>query len=171
VPQIILKRNLKMGVIMDVLGEHEINQDDYIYLSYENGIDTFHYEGRDVETALHQTDVADVMANALATKGIKVYDEWNYDILDTMRTEGLLDEYRNDSTFEHYLSDVLRLYSQEYEFLTAETIIRDQKRGYTTVQANIKVKAGEFMSLQDPEDFVNNWNVSVQTGNGKLQVK
>tara|TARA_R110000744_G_scaffold100796_1_gene194445 strand:+ start:2722 stop:3204 length:483 start_codon:yes stop_codon:yes gene_type:complete len=160
-----------MGVIMDVLREHEINQDDYIYLSYENGIDTFHYEGRDIETALHQTDVADVMAEALATKGIKIYDEWDYEILDVMRKEGLLTEYQNDFTFEQYLSDVLRIHSQEYEFLTAETRIYDHKRGYTTVQANIKVKAGEFMSLQDPEYFVNGWNISVQTGNGKLQVK
>mgnify|MGYP003633282001 FL=1 len=99
-----------MGVIMDVLKEHEINQDDYIYLSYENGIDTFHYEGRDIETALHQTDVADVMAEALATKGIKIYDEWDYEILDVMRKEGLLTEYQNDFTFEQYLSDVLRIH-------------------------------------------------------------
>ena len=91
------------------------------------------------------------------------------DILETMRSEGLLDNYDREDWFEEYLAETIREEAYQYDLLTISTERHDHKRGTCEVASNVKVRAGELYELgANADSFVAGFDVVVQTAAGTL---
>ena len=110
-----------------------------------------------------------MLAELLATPNVKVCSRYEEDILDEMRTEGLLDDYDREDWFEEYLTGVLQTHAYEYDLMTISTERHDHKRGTCEVATNVKVMASDLYKLEEKAaSFVAGFEVVVQTENGLL---
>ena len=159
----------KMENITEKLQEIGIQGDDYVYLNYEEAASVWHISDDYIEGALGETNTATVLARVLATPGITVFSRYEEDILETMRLEGLLDDYDRDDTFEDYLTETIQREAYQYDLLTISTERHDHKRGTCEIAANVKVVAAELYNLEATADtFVAGFDVAIQTATGTL---
>ena len=160
-----------MRNIVEKLQRLNIGPDDYIYLNYVDRAEVWHIADNYIEEALEETDTASMLASLLATSGVTVYSRYEEDILDTMRSNDLLEEYDRDGWFEEYLTETLMSQAYEYDLLTISTERHDHKRGTCEVAANVKVRAEELYGLgSGANSFVSGFDVIVQTESGTLTV-
>tara|TARA_R110002020_G_scaffold47320_3_gene134694 strand:- start:930 stop:1415 length:486 start_codon:yes stop_codon:yes gene_type:complete len=161
-----------MGDIVNTLQGLNVPADDYVYLNYEDSAEVWHISDGYIESALNDTDTASRLAELLATPGVTVLSRYDEDILETMRDEGLLDNYDRDGGFEEYLTEKIQAEAYEYDLLTISTERHDHKRGTCEIASNVKVLASELYELGSAADtFVAGFDVVVQTAAGRLTLK
>ncbi len=137
-----------------------------VTLSYSEGTDVFVHNETDVETALSDTDVVSSFASLIATPGLRVSSRWSGEILESLRSEGHLDDYERGSfTFEDYLTEYLTENFYDQEYIEHSTEKYDHKRGFCTLSAEVQVPATDIVSASP---FLSGWTVSVATDNGTL---
>jgi len=160
-----------VGNIVEALHTIGVTSDDYVYLNYEDSAEVWHITDDYVQTALSETNSASMLAGLLATTGVRVLSRYEEDILETMRAEGLLDNYERVGWFEDYLTHTIEEEAYDYDLLTISTQLHDHKRGTCEVSVNVKVLAGDLYELGAAADaLVSGFDVVVNTPNGLLTV-
>jgi len=158
-----------MGSIIETLQGLNVSSEDYVYLNYEDSASVWHISDDYVETALAETDTASMLGTALATPGVTVLSRYEEDILNTMRDEGMLEDYDREGGFEEYLTEKIQEEAYQHDLLTISTERHDHKRGTCEIAANIKVLAGDLYDLGSAADsFVAGFDIVVQTTAGTL---
>ena len=136
-----------------------------VNFSIEEGAEVFHFNETHMETAMSETGFAYTLAEAI-TSGI-LYEKGN-EILDEMRTEGLLDGYeRGDEAFTDFVSEVIEENHWNYGWIEHSTEKHDHKRGYTELSAEFDIPLADLKN--DPMPLIG-WKASVQTPNGYLTI-
>ena len=67
--------------IFEKLKSLNLPEDTMVSLSYEEGCDVFVHNESEIDTALSETDVVSTLASLLATPFLKVYSNWNSELL------------------------------------------------------------------------------------------
>jgi hypothetical protein len=143
-----------------------LSEDTLVTLSYSEGTDVFVHNETEVETALSDTDVVSSFANLIATPGLRVSSQWSGEILESLRSEGHLDDYERGSyTFEDYLTEYLTENFYDQEFIEYSTEKYDHKRGFCTLSTEVQVSARDIVSAAP---FLSGWTASVITDDGTL---
>lgn len=145
-----------------------LNLDDnaLVTLTYSEGTDVFVHNETEVDTALAETDVVSSFASLIATPGLRVTSQWSGEILESLRSDGYLDDYERGSfTFEDYLTEHLTENFYDQEFIEYSTEKYDHKRGFCTLTAEVQVTAKDIISTAP---FLSGWTASVATDNGTL---
>ena len=139
-----------------------------VKFSWEEGCDVFHYNETHVETALGETGAASVLAEAITDRFSAFYAKGN-SILDTMREDGLLDDYeRGDEAFTDFVAEVIGESFYDYDWIEQSTQRFDHKRGWTDLSMELSAPLGHFK-----EEFYNSnplpsWTCQVRDGKGNL---
>tara|TARA_R110002126_G_scaffold131736_1_gene275640 strand:- start:32 stop:499 length:468 start_codon:yes stop_codon:yes gene_type:complete len=143
-----------------------VEDDVPVTFEWEEGCDVLHYNETHVETAMQNTGAAYILAEAI-TEGV-FYEKGN-EILEEMRTEGLLDSYeRGDENFTDFVSEVITEEFWNFDWLENATERYDHKRGWTDISMELSIPLGD---LKDQDFVLSNWTPKVQTPNGYLTVK
>jgi len=158
-----------MGNIIETLRELNVADDDFVHLNYEDATSVWHISDDYIDEALAETDTARRLARLLATPGIPVYSRYEGNILDEMRSDGLLDDYDREDWFEDYLTETIEREAYQHDLLSISTERHDHKRGTCEIAAKVKVLARDLFKLGDTAtSFVGGFEVTVQTKNGLL---
>jgi hypothetical protein len=167
-----------MSNITNTLRELNVADDAYVTLSYTEGADVWHINESHVEDAAGETGTASILARLLAS-GVTVSDTYSTDgdILDEMRSNGLLDDYeRGEEYFQEYLTEKLQetIYDGEYS-LEYSTEQYDYKRGRCDISTSVRVKVADLFRIDEnkslftsADNIVSGFDVSVQTPAGTL---
>ena len=140
-----------------------VGDDAKVTFTWEEGCDVLHYTEEHVETAIGQTGVANILAAAI-TAGV-LYKKGN-DVLEEMRDNGLLDDYkRGEESFADYVADVISENHWDYDWFENSTEKYDHKRGFTTLSMEFRVPVGD---LKDEFYPLSGWEAAVQTNAGYL---
>ena len=140
-----------------------VEDDVSVTFEWEEGCDVMHYNETHVETAMGETGAAYALAEAI-TEGV-FYEKGN-EILDEMRSEGLLDEYeRGDENFTDFVSEVISDEFYNYDWIEQSTQRFDHKRGWTDLSMELSIPLGD---LKDRSFVLSGWEAKVQTPNGYL---
>lgn len=143
-------------------------EDTMVNLSYSEGTDVFVHNETDVDDALSYTDVVDTFASLVATRGLNVSTQFGGNVLQTLRSEGHLDDYeRGSGTFENYIGEFLTENFYDQDFIEHSTERFDHKRGFCTLSTEVQVPMSEIIS-ESP--FLSGWEISVKTDNGTLTI-
>ncbi len=145
----------------------ELEANDIVTLTYEEGTDVFHFNETEIDTALSETDVVSQLAELIATPGLKAKDGWSeIPILDNLREAGLLDDYeRGSGGFAEYLTEMINENFYDTELIDYSTEKYDHKRGFTTLTATVKVSVE---NLFECSPLLFGWKAQVDTGKGVL---
>jgi len=160
-----------MGSIIETLQELNVSDEDFVYLNYTDTASVWHIADDHIETALAETNTAEMLARLLACPAkVTVLSRYDEDILSYMRAEGMLEDYDREGGFEEYLTEKIQEEAYQYDLLTISTERHDHKRGTCEVASNVKVLAGELYQMGDrlADAFVSAFDVVVQTQNGTL---
>ncbi len=137
-----------------------------VTLTYTDGTDVFVHNETEVETALQNTDVVSQFSSLITTPGLNVTTQWGENPLESLRDEGLLDDYiRGSGNFKDHISEVIQDNFYDVELIDYTTEKYDHKRGFCTLEASVKVSAGDLISSGINVD---SWAASVKTENGTL---
>lgn len=140
--------------------------DALVTLSYSEGTDVFVHNETEVETALSDTDVVSSFASLIATPGLRVSSRWSGEILESLRSDGHLDDYERGSfAFEDYLTEFLTENFYDQDFIDHSTERYDHKRGFCTLSTEVQVTAKDIIASAP---FLSGWTASVTTENGVL---
>ena len=152
--------------IIKKLQSLNIEPDSMITLSLEEGVDVFHYNETEVETALSETSVVNEFASLIAQTGLDVRTRWHGNVLEHLRNEQYLDDYERGSfEFEEFLADIINENFYDIELIEHSTEKYDHKRGFTTLTAEVQIPYDNFIKVMP---FVSGWTISVDTKNGTL---
>jgi len=152
--------------IYEKLKNLNLNPETTVTLSYSEGVDVFVHNETEVETALAETDVVNTFAELITTPGLDVNTQWgNESVMQTLRSEGLLEDYERDGDFASYVTDVLTENFYDQDFVEYSTERYDHKRGFTTLSAEVQVPITDILQANP---HLSGWEVSVQTENGVL---
>ena len=144
----------------------KLADDATVTLSYSEGTDVFVHNETEVDTALSDTDVVSSFASLVATPGLRVSSRWSGEILESLRSEGHLDDYERGSfAFEDYLTEFLTENFYDQDFIDYSTEKYDHKRGFCTLSTEVQVTAKDIISTSP---FLSGWTASVTTDNGTL---
>lgn len=147
---------------MNLPGETVVN------LSLSDGADVFVHNETEVETALETTSVVNDFAELIATPGLNALDGFGNPILESMRGEGMLDDYtRGTFNFAEYLADKISDNFYDVDLIEYSTEKYDHKRGFTTLTAEASVTLDNLLATT-PTLF--GWDVAVKTANGVLSL-
>ena len=109
-----------------------------------------------------------MFSSLVTTPGLKTTTRYGQDPLETLRDEGLLEDYKRGSgSFEDYVSEAITDNFYDVDLIDYSTEKYDHKRGFCTLEANLKVSAGDLMSSNAD---VNGWEASVKTEQGTLTI-
>jgi hypothetical protein len=137
-----------------------------VTLTYSDGTDVFVHNETAVDTAIADTDVISEFASLVVTPGLQAEVPYVGPVLETMRSEGYLDDYERGSfEFEQYIADTLRDNFYDQEFIDSSVKQYDYKRGFCTLETTVTVPVQNFI---EASPYVGGWKVSVQTPNGTL---
>ena len=126
--------------IFEKLKSLNLPEDTMVSLSYEEGCDVFVHNESEIDTALSETDVVSTLASLLATPFLKVYSNWNSELLEELRGQDLLADYERGSfEFEDYLSATIADNFYDLEMIDYSIEKYDHKRGFCTLSANVKI--------------------------------
>jgi hypothetical protein len=143
-----------------------LTDDALVTLTYREGADVFVHNETEVETALSDTDVVSSFANLIATPGLRVSSRWSGEILESLRSDGHLDDYERGSfAFEDYLTEYLTENFYDQEFIEYSTEKYDHKRGFCTLSTEVQVTVKDMITVSP---FLSGWTASVSTENGTL---
>ena len=143
-----------------------LSQDTMVTFTYSQGTDVFVHNETEVETALADTDVVSTFASLVATPGLRASNRWAGEVMDSLRSEGYLDDYERGSfAFEDYIAEVLTDNFYDQEFIEYSTEKYDHKRGFCTLSAEVQIPVSDIISSNP---YLGCWTVSVPTENGTL---
>ena len=151
--------------IIQKIKDLNLDEDTTVSLSYSEGVDVFVHNETEVETALSETDVVTTFADLVATPGIKAETQYGGNVLESLRSEGLLEDYARDFTFSEYLAETITENFYDVDLIDYTTEKYDHKRGFTTLSADVKVSVKNLLSAQP---YLVGWTVSVPTESGTL---
>jgi len=134
-------------------------------LTYSEGTDVFVHNETEVETALAETDVVRNFAELIATPGLKVNTLFGTNVLQSLRDDGLLDDYERDDTFSDYLYEVITDNFWDVDFIESSTEKYDYKRGFCTLSTEVVVPVAQLLELQP---YLTGWSASVRANGGML---
>jgi hypothetical protein len=154
--------------IINKLKSLNLRGDEIVSLRYSEGVDVFVHNETDVETALSDTDVVDTFSELLATPGLKVSTQYGGEVLESLRSEGHLEDYERDGYFSDYLSETIKENFYDLDFIDYTTEKYDHKRGFCTLTAEVNVTAE---NLFNSAPFLGSWSASVRTENGTLTIE
>ena len=130
-------------------------------MTFSTGADVVHAWDGYVEQVLQESDLADTLAELIATPGFK------NKAIESLRDADLLEEYpRDDSGFVEFVSEVITDNFWELDFVESSTERYDYKRGYCTLEASVDTTVGDV--LQNPEYVFRGWSTTVDTDLGRL---
>ena len=152
--------------ILERLKDMNLPDDTTVWMSYSAGADVFVHNETEIETALEYTDVVSTFAELIATPGLKVQSRYGSNVIESLRDQGLLEDYERDGTFEEYLAETLNENFYDQEFIDYSTEKYDYKRGFTTLSTDVQVPLGNL--LENAYWLSSGWDVSVKTENGTL---
>ena len=139
-----------------------------VTLSYSDGTDVFVHNETEVETALENTDVVEVLSSLITTPGVNARNQWGQNLLESLRDDGLLDDYvRGEFCFDEYVKETIQENFYDVDLIDYSTEKYDHKRGFCTLSANVVVAAGDLI---DSGANVDGWKASVKTENGTLTI-
>ena len=159
-----------MGDIIKKLRGLNVEETDFITLSYTEGADVWHTNESYVEETVAETDTASMLAGLL-TAGVPVYS-YGSAILEEMRFNGALDDYDYEGWFEEYLTEVLTttVYDGDYG-LDYSTEQYDYKRGFCNISTEVQVQVSDLYALgTEADSFVGAFDVTVDTQVGRLKL-
>ena len=151
--------------IIQKIKDLNLDEDTTVSLSYSEGVDVFVHNETEVETALSETDVVTTFADLVATPGIKAETQYGGNVLESLRSEGLLEDYARDFTFSEYLAETITENFYDVDLIDYSTEKYDHKRGFTTLSADVKVSVKNLLLAQP---YLGGWTVSVPTEAGTL---
>ena len=151
--------------VLDSLKNLNLQEDAIIELSFEDGCDCFMHTGDAVETAISETDVVDRLADLVATPGLEVATQYGEDILESLRSESLLEDYERDGTFADFLSSTFRENFFDLDIIESTVEAYDYKRGFCTLTAVVSTTLDQL--IEASPDLVG-WKAEVEAHGGKL---
>ena len=155
-----------MSSTIEKIKSLNLPEDAEVTLSYEDGTDVFVHNESEVETALEQTDVVEVFSSLITTKGLTVTTQYGHDPLETLRDDGLLEDYeRGSGDFENYVSEAIRDNFYEVDLIDYSTEKYDYKRGFCTLSTQVKATVGDLIAS---DADIDSWTTSIKTENGTL---
>ena len=154
--------------IIQKLQSLNLSPDTVVNLTYSEGTDVFVHNETEVEDALSETDVVSTFADLIATRGLRVSQQYGGSIIEQLRADDLLDGYERDGDFATFLADVLEENFYEYDFIESSTEKYDHKRGFCTLSANVKVPLSDII---EHSPYLGSWEASVKTDNGTLTIE
>ena len=134
-------------------------------LTYSDGAEVFVHNETEVETALAETDVVWSFVELIATPGLEVKTLFGTNVLESLRDDGLLEDYERDDTFSDYLNEVITDNFWDVDFIESSTEKYDYKRGFCTLTAEVVVPVAQLLELQPS---LTGWSASVRTPVGVL---
>jgi hypothetical protein len=137
-------------------------------LTYSDGAEVFVHNETEVETALAETDVVWSFVELIATPGLEVKTLFGTNVLESLRDDGLLDDYERDDTFSDYLNEVITDNFWDVDFIESSTEKYDYKRGFCTLTAEVVVPVAQLLELQPS---LTGWSASVRTPAGVLTLE
>jgi len=150
----------------DKLKNLNLPKETMVTLTFEEGVDVFHFNETEIDTALSETSVVDEFAALIAHSKLDARNRWSGNVLEQLRAEDYLEEYeRGTYAFEEFLAETIKDNFYDVDFIDHSTEKYDHKRGFTTLTAQVEVPIENFIEV-DP--FISGWNVSVETDNGTL---
>jgi hypothetical protein len=152
--------------IIQKIKDLNLPEDATVSLSYSEGVDVFVHNETEVETALSETDVVNTFAELVTTKGLKATTLYGTGVIESLRDEGLLDDYERGSfTFSDYVTEAINDNFYDVDLIDYSTEKYDHKRGFCTLSAAVRVQA---KNLVEAAPYLGAWTVSVQTDSGTL---
>ena len=132
-----------MSVIMK-LQALKLPEDAVVNLSYSEGTDVFVHNETEVDDALAYTDVVSTFASLVATPGLNVSTQYGGNVLQSLRSEGHLDDYeRGSHGFEDYIGEFLTENFYDQEFIENSKERYDHKRGFCTLSTQSQIQMSE----------------------------
>tara|TARA_Y100000592_G_scaffold11561_1_gene16324 strand:+ start:1478 stop:1948 length:471 start_codon:yes stop_codon:yes gene_type:complete len=153
--------------ILENLKNLNLDSDAVVSLSYSEGTDVFVHNETEVETALSETDVVNSFAELVSTPGLNVSTQYGGSVLESLREEGLLDDYGRDYTFSEYLAETITDNFYDVDLIDYTTEKYDHKRGFCTLSADVNVTMGNVL---ESSPCLVGWKASVETDNGTLVI-
>lgn len=137
-----------------------------VTLTMSEGVDVFVHNESDVETALSETDVVNSFAELISTPGLSASTLYGGDVLESLRDEGLLDDYeRGNFSFAEFIAEAITENFYDVDLIDYSTEKYDHKRGFCTLTATVNVTVDNLLATRP---FLMGWEVSVPTENGTL---
>tara|TARA_Y100000310_G_scaffold315099_1_gene365268 strand:- start:1010 stop:1486 length:477 start_codon:yes stop_codon:yes gene_type:complete len=153
--------------IFETLREMNMPGDSVVSLSLSEGTDVFVHNESEVETALTETTVVSEFAELVSTKGLEVTTAYGTNVLDSLRDDGLLDDYDREGWFSDYLTETMNDNFYDLDLIEYSTEKYDYKRGFCTLTADVRVTLENLLDVCPP---LTGWDVQVKTPNGTLTV-
>jgi len=154
--------------IIETLKDLALEEEEVVTLTYSEGTDVFVHNETEVETALSDTDVVSSFCSLIATPGLKASTVYGGDVIESLRDEGLLEDYVRDHTFEDYLSETINDNFYDVDLIDYSTEKYDHKRGFCTLTAKVQVNAGNLISSSP---YLYGWKATVKTPAGMLTME
>jgi hypothetical protein len=151
--------------ITNTLKTLNLEPDSLVTLTYSEGTDVFVHNETEVETALAETDVVSTFSELIATPGLNVTTAYGGNVLQSLRSDGHLDDYDRDGDFGSYLSEVISDNFYDLDLIEHSTEKYDHKRGFCTLTAEVQIPVAQIIS-ETP--FLTGWRASVPTKDGTL---
>mgnify|MGYP001479559145 FL=1 len=137
-----------------------------VTLTMSEGTDVFVHNESEVETALSETDVVNSFAELISTPGLNASTQYGGDVLESLRDEGLLDDYeRGNFSFAEFIAETITENFYDVDLIDYSTEKYDHKRGFCTLTATVNVSVDNLLTTRP---FLMGWEVSVPTENGTL---
>tara|TARA_Y100000592_G_scaffold32231_1_gene51244 strand:+ start:595 stop:1071 length:477 start_codon:yes stop_codon:yes gene_type:complete len=157
-----------MSPVYDNMENLGITDETEVVLRYEGTADCFLMNEDEVETAISDTDVIDTVANLLATPGLDLGTAWHENVLESLRDEGLLDEYERDGTFVEYLTEILADNFYDHEIIDSTIEKYDHKRGACTLSAEFRTTAENLLAIRPP---LVGWSATINGTAGSITLE
>jgi len=154
--------------VIDKLRNMNLDHDTEVSLSLAEGTDVFGHIKTEVETPLQETEVVNTFSELIATPGLTVTTQYGTNVIESLRDDGLLDDYdRGSFSFAEYLTETINDNFYDLDLIEYSTEKYDHKRGFCTLSADVRVSVKE---LFDISPYLDGWDVSVRTENGTLKI-
>ena len=155
--------------IVDKLRSLKLPTDTLVLLRYEASCDVIHVRDEYVEETVSETGIADTVATLVVDSGLTVQTEYGDGFLETLRADGLLEDYeRGDFAFTDYVAEALTESFYDTGLIEYETKQYDYKRGFLTLEANVQTTVGNVMTAD--ETLFTGWQTTVPTKIGNLTI-
>ena len=154
--------------IVQKLKNLNLPTDSTVTFSYSEGTDVFVHNETEVETALSGTDVVAAVAELVATPKLIVSTRYGGNVLESLREEGLLEDYERGSySFSDYLAETIEENFYDQEIIEYSIQKYDYKRGFCTLSTSLTATLSDLI---DASPYLGGWDVSVSTEAGTLTI-
>ena len=154
--------------LIDKLKNLNIPDSELVTLKYSDGTEVFVHNETEIEDALSETDVVATFAELIATPGLRVSTQFGVNVIERLREDEHLNDYKRDGDFASFLADVINENFYEYDFIESSIEKYDYKRGFCTLSANVKVPLSDIIKHSP---YLSGWEISVKTDNGDLTLE